>query len=102
MRPNPGRVGQRRSIVEHHIVAPSTPPLSNSSRLTHVGVERRPESCRTEDRAYSSRRLCNIASSSRAALPSQAHRTQSIAGANGISDNTLRYLLFDKLVVHHE
>lgn len=97
LRLSSGRVGQRRGIGEHQVVAPSTPPLSNSSRLTaatgtHVGVARRPETSRMEERQYSSHRLCTVASSSRAALSSQVHRTQPVAGASGINDNTFRYL----------
>ncbi|KAL3985583.1 hypothetical protein ACH3XW_39205 [Acanthocheilonema viteae] len=87
-----GRIGQRRGIGEHQVVAPST-PLSNSSRLaaatgTHVGVARRPETSRIEERQYSSHRLCTIASSSRPTLSSQMHRSQPIAGASGVNDNT--------------
>ncbi|CAG9538966.1 unnamed protein product [Cercopithifilaria johnstoni] len=84
-----GRIGQRRNIGEHQVVAPFT-PLSNSSRLTgatgtHVGVARRPETSRTEER-HSSHRLCTMASSSRASLSSQTHRTQT----SGINDNNFR------------
>ncbi|EJW85335.1 hypothetical protein WUBG_03753, partial [Wuchereria bancrofti] len=92
---NSGRVAQRCIIGEHQIVAPSTPPLSNSSRLTaatgtHVRTPRRPNTAKVEERQYNSHRLCTIASSSRSALSSQVHRTQPIAGASGMNDNTFR------------
>ncbi|MCP9260670.1 hypothetical protein DINM_004052 [Dirofilaria immitis] len=88
LRSSPGRV----SRGEHQAVAPSTPPLLNLSRVTaatgnHAGVARRSETARTEERQYSTHRLCNIASSSRT---SQLHRTQPIASASGICDNTFR------------
>uniref|UniRef100_A0A0R3RXB2 MIF4G domain-containing protein n=1 Tax=Elaeophora elaphi TaxID=1147741 RepID=A0A0R3RXB2_9BILA len=93
LRLSSGRVRQRRNIGEHQVIAPST-PISNSSRLTaatgtHVGVARRPETSRIEER-HGSHRLCTLASSSHASLSSQMHRTQPTAGASGINDNTFR------------
>ncbi|KAK6109086.1 hypothetical protein QQG55_34590 [Brugia pahangi] len=95
LRLNSGRVAQRRDLGEHQVVAPSTPPLSNSSRLTaatgsHVRIPRRPDTAKGEERQYNSHRLCTMASSSRTALSSQMHRTQPTAGASGMNDNTFR------------
>uniref|UniRef100_A0A1I7W4D5 MIF4G domain-containing protein n=1 Tax=Loa loa TaxID=7209 RepID=A0A1I7W4D5_LOALO len=90
-----GRVDQRCGTSEHQIVAPSTSPASNSSRLTaaartHVRVACRPETSKMEERQGSSHRLCTMASSSRASLSSQVHRTQPIIVASGINENTFR------------
>uniref|UniRef100_A0A915PS38 DUF4005 domain-containing protein n=1 Tax=Setaria digitata TaxID=48799 RepID=A0A915PS38_9BILA len=95
LRLSSGRVGQHRGISEHQVVAPSTPPLSNSSRITaaagaHVRVPRRSEASGMEERQYGSHRLCSMASSSRTALSSQVHRTQTVAGSGGTSDNVFR------------
>lgn len=95
---NSGRISECRGVGkhQHQVVVPST-QLSPSSRLTaatetHVEVARRPETSRIEERQHSSHRLCTMASSSRATLSSQMNRTQSIAGASGINNNTFRYL----------
>lgn len=96
-----GRLVQRhRGVTGRQTVAPSTPPLSNATRLTSVvrtRGTRRPETSAgtaTEERHYSSHRLCTLASSSRTTSASVSsssqmhHRLPAVAGASGATDGT--------------
>ncbi|VDN07020.1 unnamed protein product [Thelazia callipaeda] len=88
------RVGHCRGMSERH-VAPSTPCRSGSSRLSTASgirarVQHRSDNSGSEERHYSSHRLCTVESSSRTPISSVVRRAQPVAGASCTNENNFR------------